>query len=198
MRRLTALALTLLLMGGLAACGDDDTDSSTPASTTADEVDGDTGDEGSGDEGSSDDESAAGSGAAGTVTVDGTTYSMDASQQCDPTDTGVDLLDRSLEAQFWGQSADGRVQLDVYIESFGGVPAQSVSWSGPEGIYGSSVTQLGGTWTGDNDDTYADPPVSVDGTRTTGSLTLWDASTMEESIDIDFDVTFPDELTSCR
>ena len=206
MRRLATLTFVLLLMGILAACGDDDGGAtSAPGDTASDDTaddDGGTSDgtaDGSSDDAAGDDQDgSAGSGAAGTVTVDGTTYGLDAAMQCDPTDTGVEVLERSLEAVFWSQTSDGRIQLDVYIEEFGGIPAQSVSWAGPEGIYGSSITQLGGTWTGDNDDTYADAPVSVDGTRATGSLTLWDAMTMEESIDLDFDVTFPAELTSCR
>jgi hypothetical protein len=36
MRRLATLALALLVAGSLAACGDDDTDTSAPADTTSD------------------------------------------------------------------------------------------------------------------------------------------------------------------
>lgn len=207
MRRLTVLALSALLLAALAGCGDDDdvseaTDDAPEIETLGSDDDTPTDDDGTDGEGSENDEpveaSGGAPGSAGTVTVDGTTYPMDGAQQCDTSGLDVDGVEREPEVQIWGASDDGRVQLDVYVQAFSGMPSYDVSWAGPEGIFGGGVMQLGGGWTDDNDQTYADAPVSVDGNRTTGSLTLYDAMTMSESIDIDFDVTFPETLTSCR
>ncbi|MGY6501694.1 MAG: hypothetical protein ACXIVQ_12505 [Acidimicrobiales bacterium] len=208
MHRTWKLVLGAVLVIGLVACGDDDTTADDANDSGVDVLAPDEGTEPAdgapqdGDAGRVDDgedqttEGAAGS--AGTVTVDGTTYPMDESQQCDTSDLGLDGVERELEAQFWASTDDGRVQLDVYVQEFAGTPSIDVSWSGPEGVFGGGVMQLGGAWTDDNDETYADAPVTVDGNRTTGSLTLYDAMTMSESVDIDFDVTFPEALTACR
>lgn len=201
MHRLAALALTLLLAGFLAACGDDDSDTSNPADTAAgsstadDTADGpadDTASDDPADEG--DDTPPASTGDAGTATVDGATYGFDRALRCDPDSVGVPGLEREIEAQFLG---DG-VQLDVYVESINGMPMHQVSWAGPEGIFGASFTQIGDSWMGEGDDIYQDSPVVVDGDRATGSVVLYDAMTMEDTIELDFDVTIPSETFACR
>jgi len=62
----------------------------------------------------------------------------------------------------------------------------------------ASFTQIGDSWMGEGDDIYQDSPVVVDGDRATGSVVLYDAMTMEDTIELDFDVTIPSETFACR
>jgi hypothetical protein len=198
MRRLATLALALLVAGSLAACGDDDTDTSAPADTTSDSP-APLGDDPSAvgdDAGSGGDDTPTGS--FGTATVGDTTYSFDQALRCEEDDLGIDGMEREIEAQFLGRSDDGRIQLDLYISEFSGMPMHDVSWAGPEGVFGASFTQIGGTWMGENDDVYQDAPIALDGDRATGSVVLYDGMTMEESIELDFDVVVPSDTFACR
>lgn len=200
MRRLATLAIAFLLMGFLAACGDDDGDTSAPSDDTSAVDDSDApADDGDADAPADDEEGDSvpevGSGDAGTVTIDGTTYDMNQALLCDPDSADTEMSDRELELQVLGEGGN---QLDVYISEMAGVPLHDVSWAGPEGIYGNGISQMGGAWTGQAGDTYADPPISVDGNRATGSVVLYDAMTMEESIELDFDVVIPSETFACR
>jgi hypothetical protein len=200
MRRFSILAIALLLGGLLVACGDDDGASSAPPApeSNGQATDSDADATADDDPGDTPPAAPSGTGAAGTVTIGGTTYGMDEALRCEEDSMDVPGIDRELEVQFFSRTDGGMVQLDLYISSIGTLPIHDVSWSGPEGIFGASITQQGGTWTGDGDETYQDAPISIDGNRATGSVVLYDAFTMEESIDIDFDVVIPDDTFACR
>ena len=198
MRRLTVLIASLLCVGLLVSCGDDDGGGAAPPADESSESAGNTTPPAA-IENDEPNESTSGSGAAGSVTVDGTTYALDEVNRCDPSDLDIAGLERELEVQFFGRSTDGeRVQIDLYHERFCCIPAHDVSGAGPEGIFGTSLIEQGGGWVDDAENQYPDPPVSFDGTRATGSLVLVDALTFEETIDIDFDVTVPEDLNVCR
>lgn len=207
LHRLAAIFASLVLVGSLAACGDDDTDSSAPDNNdTTEAASNGAGDE-SGSEGGSDtsDNSESGSeigseGAAGdwgTATVAGTDYPFDNASRCNPDSIDIEGLDDQIEAQFFSTVRD-RGQLDIFVAEVGGNPIHEVSWAGPEGIFGASFLQIGGTWMGDNDTVYQDSPVVISGDRATGSIVLFDSMTMEEELELDFDVTIPSETIACR
>jgi hypothetical protein len=199
MRRFAALALALLLAGSVAACGDDDSDTSAPAgSPDAADAPAEPGDDPAPENGDSPSAPPAGDGAAGTAIVDGTQYAFDEALRCEDDDIGIDNMERSLEAQFLGRSDGGSIQLDLYISDFGGFEMHDVSWAGPEGIYSTSIMESGGTWVGEMDEIYQDAPISIDGNRATGSVVAYDAMTMEATIDIDFDVVIPSDTFACR
>ena len=200
MRRFATLALVLLVAASLTACGDDDSDVSTPgdtASTTPAPLD-DGGSNPDEADSSGGDSSTGSPGAFGTATVGDTTYSFDEALRCEEGDLGIEGMEREVEAQFLGRSDDGRIQLDLYISEFSGMPMHDVSWAGPEGVFGASVTEIGGSWMGENDDIYQDAPIAIDGDRATGSVVLYDAMTMEDSLEVDFDVIVPSDTFACR
>lgn len=202
---LRLLAALTLLVGLLAACGNDDNgndddgpDVEAPAETETDPT-GENGDD-TGDEPAPEDADAApsgGSGAAGTVIVDGVEYAMDESIRCEP-DDGVEMLDRDLDLQFIGSGPDGRVIVHFYSGEIGSNPHQDVAYNGPEGVYGAFFSSFGGDeWFGEGDDTYDSAPFVVEGNRITGGGQLADSLTMEPGVSIELDVTFGDQMISC-
>lgn len=197
------LPALLLVLGVLAACGDEG-DAGDASSATGD---GETaGDADLADDNATEDgneagggEPAPGGGGAGTVTVDGTTYDIDETRTCDPAEVDVDIVERELELQGAGSSGDERVQIDVYIEELGGTPTHQVSWSGPEGIYGGAASDFGGGWTDPEAGTTLDgPPIEVDGDRVSGELSAPSSTGDGDSIDVSFDLALPTDFSPCR
>jgi hypothetical protein len=196
-RKLIPTVLTAAL--ALAACGGED-ETSEPAAaeagtdSTADTEDADVeaGDGTNPDEAPADGSEEApggdddatepvGSEAVGTVTVAGTEYAISEVRRCEPLDEGG--IERELELQGFGQSPDGeRVQIDVYQQSIGGAPFDDVSWAGPEGVFGGPD----------------DADLTVDGDEVSGSATLVDAMTQEESVAVSFTLPIPSDELACR
>ena len=200
-RLFTALAL---IVGLLAACGNDDdsappNDDATPAADNGDDPGDDPGDGPTDDPGETDTENggASASADAGTFTVDGVTYGIHEAMQCDPSDFDVDMVELLLDTQYLGRSDEGGVIVHISHSEFAGNPSWDVSYNGPEGVFGAHLSDVGGQWMGEQDDTYAEAPVTVEGNNITGAATLYDPMTMEESVEVSFAVTFPDQLISC-
>ncbi|MBX9471060.1 hypothetical protein [Microcella sp.] len=117
----------------------------------------------------------------GTATVGGTSYDITELRNCEP--LNQDAVESSLELQGFGETADGeRVQIDVYIQTIGGTPLDVVSWSGPEGVFGTQD--------------HAD--VQLADNRVSGSATMVDSFTLEEELAIEYDLAVPNELIDCR
>ena len=125
-------------------------------------------------------------------------YSFNRALRCDPDTLGVEGVSSEIEAQFLGSGDGDNLQLDLMVSEVAGMPMHSVSWSGPEGIYGASFSKIGDSWMGDGNDTYQDAPIVISGDRATGSVVLYDALTMEDPLEVDFDVTIPSETFACR
>ena len=121
--------------------------------------------------------------ALGTVRVnDFTTYTITELRNCEPLSDGT--IERELELQGFGEHEGDRVQIDVYKQMVGGSAGNEISWSGPEGVFGSSgVAQI--TW-------------GPDSANVLGSSTMVDAQTQEEKIKVAFDLQVPDETVDCR
>lgn len=119
--------------------------------------------------------------AVGTVEVDGTSYGISEVLRCEPFDDGV--VDRELELQGFGEAPDGtRVQIDVYVEELSGMPFDDVSWSGPEGVYGSPE----------------DAEVDFTGDNVTGTAVLHQAMGDGTTVTVSFDLPVPADLFACR
>lgn len=117
----------------------------------------------------------------GTATVGGTSYDITELRNCEP--LNQDAVESSLELQGFGETADGeRVQIDVYIQTIGGTPLDVVSWSGPEGVFGTQD--------------HAD--VQLADNRVSGSAIMLDSFTLEDELAIEYDLAVPNELIDCR
>jgi hypothetical protein len=207
MRATRVLALVALLVGLLAACGNDDADITGPAdaddtTTTAAESDpadpqDDDADEGADDGTDTDDSPAPSSGDAGTFTVDGVTYQMHEAINCELDDLGIEIREPILDTQYLGSSDDDRVTVHISLAEINDNPGWDVAYNGPEGVFGSHLTEMGGEWVGEQDDTYSEAPVSVDGNTISGAVTLYDSMTMEDTVETEFEVTFPSQTTRC-
>lgn len=219
MRRITTLAAMLLLTGALAACGDDDDDSLTLQTDSQGNVipgSGDIADNGEpspddipgigeGSSGESEgDGSAGGGGSLGTVTVDGVEYGLDEAIRCEESTTDDGTIERLLEVMYTGGEGDGQVRLDLYSteSDLGAGPQllQSVNWSGPEGRFNGGGTEINGSWlhTADHTPGTGEAPYTRDGDRITGATSMAGDRDPDTTIEISFDVVFPDETTSCR
>ena len=202
MRSLRLLAALALAISLLAACGNDDDDSAPPSDDGTTDQAGDNGDDPSAVPGDNrgdapENGGAPASGDAGTFTVDGVTYGLHEAMQCDPSYFDVDMVERLLDTQYVGRSDEGSVIIHIAHSELAGNPNWDVSYNGPEGVFGSHLSELGGQWMGEQDDTYAEPPVTVEGNNITGAATLYDPMTMEDSVEVSFDVTFPDQMINC-
>lgn len=118
----------------------------------------------------------------GRVTVDGVAYDLDSVHACDPLNDG--LVERELELQGTGTHDGDRFQVDVYVQTVGGQPMNDVAWSGPEGIFG--------------DPRELHLTVDDAASHVSGTATLHDAMTQEETISIEFDVQIPSDTVACR
>ncbi|MDZ7679136.1 MAG: hypothetical protein U5K29_11350 [Acidimicrobiales bacterium] len=210
MRRITMIALSALLIGALAACGDD-TDGDDSALTFQTDAEGNiTSDEdlaGVPDddpdddippigEGSSDDggEPTSGSGAVGTVAVDGVEIGLDEVIRCEEDSSDLEDIERLLEVSYTG----GDYFLSLYTSEVANVGVtQSVDFASPDGRFGGSSVETAGGWTGVSGPSET-PPYTVDGNRITGSATLTGSMDPDASVEVSFDVVFPDETTQCR
>lgn len=215
MRRTTTIALCALLLGSLAACGDDDS-TDDGASPTDDEgftfqtdAEGNVtsdGDDISDDdipdigEGSSDDEGAGsdsegGSGAVGTVTVDGVEFGFDEVLRCEEDSSDLDDIERMLEVFYTG----GDYRLDLYTSEMDNVGVtQTINWAGPDGRFNGGAVDTAGGWNDGITGPSETPPYTVEGNRITGSATLAGDFDPDTLIEVSFDVVFPDETTRCR
>jgi len=179
----TAVAILLVAAGCTSAESGDSVDGSPtgpPADSVTDGSAADAPGEGddSGDDGSSVDEPGA---ELGTVSVEGAVYSITELRNCVP--LSDDVIEGELELQGIGTSADGeRVQIDVYVETLAGQPFNSVSWAGPEGVWGNPE----------------DAAITFAGDRVSGSATLVEALTQEGALPIEFDLEVPADLIECR
>jgi len=108
------------------------------------------------------------------------TYEITEVRRCDP--LVMDMLERELEVQGMGDHEDERVQIDVYVQEVGGTRLDEVSWTGPEGVFGGPE----------------DARVTFDGSRVSGSATLVDGLTQEQTLPVSFDLEVPAEILSCR
>lgn len=113
---------------------------------------------------------------------DFTTYSITELRNCEPLNDGI--IERELELQGFGQHEGERIQIDVYKQMVAGSAGNEVSWSGPEGVFGSSDI-AGITW-------------APDGASVLGSSELVDSMTQTERLMIDFDLQVPSETVACR
>lgn len=110
------------------------------------------------------------------------TYSITELRNCEPLNDGT--IERELELQGFGEHEGERIQIDVYKQMVAGGAANEVSWSGPEGVFGSSdIAQI--TW-------------GPDGASVLGSSELVDSMTQTERLMISFDLQVPTETVACR
>ena len=116
----------------------------------------------------------------GTVEVAGTTYEITEVRRCDP--LVMDMMERDLEVQGLGEHDGQRVQIDVYIQKIADQQMDEVSWAGPEGIFGGPEGAV----------------VDFSGDRVSGTATLLDAMTMEDTLPVTFDLEVPDEILQCH
>lgn len=220
MRRTTTFAaLAVLLIGALTACSDDDTDSGAgpagsddaelvietdaegnvtsdqdPAGAPDDVADEDIPPigEDSGDDGG---EPRSGSGAAGTVTVDGAEFGLDEVVRCEEDSSDLEDIERLLEVSYTG----GDHFLSLYTSEMANVGVtQSVDLASPDGRFGGGSVETAGGWNDGITGPSETPPYTVDGNRITGSATLTGTMDPDASVEVSFDVMFPDETTQCR
>lgn len=116
----------------------------------------------------------------GWVEVEGTRYDITELRRCEPFE--MDLLESELELTGLGESDGERVQIDVLVQTMAGMPADDVSWAGPEGIFGGPE----------------DADVSFTGDRVSGTATLLESLMMEETLAVSFDLEVPTEIHECR
>lgn len=180
-RPLRALLALLLAAGLLAACGNDDDAPTTPSGDTTAPADGNGDSNGdtdsNGDDGAWPPGDSAGSGAAGTVTIDGTTYTIDAVRECDVTDFfDGDDRERTFMMQGIGLvDPDDEWSDEVVVTVYEGITTnpdrdmQGIGWNGPEGLYDGLATG-NDVWTVVSD--MIDGPPLEFGDRITGELNL--------------------------
>ncbi|WP_110588301.1 hypothetical protein [Microbacterium suaedae] len=113
---------------------------------------------------------------------DFTTYAITELRNCEPLNDGT--IERELELQGFGEHEGTPIQIDVYKQMVAGSAGNEVSWSGPEGVFGSSdIASI--TWAGEGDNVL-------------GSSTLVDGATQSEKIMVGFDLQVPAETVACR
>lgn len=125
--------------------------------------------------------------ALGTVSVDGTEYEITEMRNCVPLEQAG--LERELDLQGFGNLDSETVQIDVYVQTIGGAPLDGVSWSGPEGVFGSSQWEM---------DFDHEVVVEVSGDQVTGSAVLSDSLEGTETVSVEFTLPVPDELIDCH
>ncbi len=216
MRRITTMAILALLMGGLTACGNDDSDDASLSFQT--DADGnvvdddsdtsgadpgppdDSGDdipdigEGSGN-GDSGGEGTGGSGAAGTMTIDGVEIGFDEVLRCEEDSTDLDDIERMLEIFYTG----GDYRLELFTSDMANVGlSQSINVAGPDGRFNGGGVETANGWVDGVSGTSDEPPYELDGNRITGSGTLSADRDSDTLVEVSFDVVFPDDTTQCR
>lgn len=200
-RSLRALIALMLAAGLMAACGNDDDTAAPGPGDNGEEApidDGDSDNDGGndGDDGAWPPGDARGAGDAGTVTVDGTTYAIDAVRECDVTDFFAgDNAERTYMVEGIGLE-DPEVDWsdEVVITVYTGTrtnpeqDAQGMSWDGPEGLYDNSAVG-NGTWTSGTD-TLDGPPLDITDDRIAGELFLR-SSLGNPPVDVTVDIATP-------
>lgn len=217
MRRITTMALFALLVGGLAACGDDDNDASLSFQTDAEGnlvPEGDSADdapdtdpapsddsddgippigEGSGNGEASD--GSGGSGAAGTMTVDGLEVGLDEVIRCEEDSSDLDDIERLLEVSYTG----GDYFLSLYTSELDNVGVtKSIDVATPDGRFGGGSVETATGWNDGLTGPSETPPYRVDGGRITGSAIVTGSMDPDVEFEVSFDLVFPDETTQCR
>jgi hypothetical protein len=198
MRRITITVISLLFMGALVACGDDDEattpaqgdDTSGNATAPPPDRDGDT----ATDENSGSANGETPSGAAGTVTADGQTHRFERVVNCEPPDAGIPDHEARLAVSALGE--DG-IALHVRLESFGDLDAQSLDWFGPDGVFNGGATQVGDGWLDTAEVSTPEPPLTITDDRITGVVTVVNTRATDESMELTIDVPYPSETISC-
>ncbi|MFV2198632.1 hypothetical protein [Nocardiopsis sp. LOL_012] len=123
----------------------------------------------------------------GTVSVDGVEYEITEVRNCVPLEqVGVE---RELELQGRGVSNGETVQIDAYVQKIGGMSMDSVSWSGPEGVFGSNQGAMG---------SGQEVALETSGDQVTGSAVLNDALEGTETVSVEFTLPVPGELIDCH
>ncbi|KOX09967.1 hypothetical protein [Nocardiopsis sp. NRRL B-16309] len=189
-----ALLLALALVPAASACsalgtGDEDTTPQDDASVTdeaaAEEA---AAEEAAAEEGAQEESDGGDAGTVlGTVSVDGVEYEITEVRNCVPLEQAG--VEREVELQGRG-SVDGEtIQVDAYVQTIGGAPMDSISWSGPEGVFGSNQ---GATGSGQ------EVALEVSGSQATGSAVLNDALAGTETVSVEFTLPVPDELVDCH
>lgn len=172
----------LISLGACAPANNDGLDG-TESGQQADSgsADGGSAGDGNGSDGDSGNDAGSAGGATGTATLGGTTYDLSTVILCERYDDGT--VSYELELIAYGNAPGGGIaQLDLYKEEVLDRPSDSISWSGPEGLYSS----------------LDDATVTVAGDTVTGAGTLFDAETETTSLSISFEVALPAEATACR
>ena len=175
---IAALAFTTLMLGGCASA------SVEPSAPGSDSNHSATSEDVSPESSATDSEPVTEPGAAlGTVRINQlTTYAITELRNCEPLKNGT--IERELELQGFGEHNGEPIQIDVYRQKVAGSAANSVSWSGPEGVFGSSdVARI--TW-------------APEDANVLGSSELIDSLTQTEKILIGFDLQVPAETVACR
>ena len=211
MRRTTTIALCALLLGSLAACGDDDS-TDDGASPTDDEgftfqtdaegnVTSDPDDipdigEGSGDDGDDAGGGEGGSGAVGTMTIDGVEIGFDDVLRCEEDSSDLDDIERMLEIFYTG----GDYRLDLFTSEIDNVGvSQSMHLASPDGRFNGGALEGPNGWFDSTSGTTSDEPAyTLDGNRITGSATLSGDFDPDMLVEVSFDAVFPDETRQCR
>ncbi|GHC83762.1 hypothetical protein GCM10007079_25160 [Nocardiopsis terrae] len=123
----------------------------------------------------------------GTVSVDGAEYEITEVRNCVPLEqVGIE---RELELQGFGDLDGETVQVDAYVQTIGGASMDSVSWSGPEGVFGSGQGAAG---------SGQEVALEVSGDQVTGSAVLGDALAGTETVSVELTLPVPDELVDCH
>lgn len=119
----------------------------------------------------------------GTVRInDFTTYAITELRNCEPLNDGT--IERELELQGFGEHDGERIQIDVYMQMVAGSAGNEVSWSGPEGVFGSSeIARI--TW-------------GAGDMNVLGSSEMVDSMTQTERLMIGFDLQVPVDTVACR
>lgn len=211
MRRFTITAISLLLMGTLVACGDDDEASNTPPADNSEET-GDTSDpapigegddDGDGDEeatGGTDEEAgeggddAAPAGGAGTVTANGETYGFNDVMNCEPPEAVVPDMENTLAVS--ALASDG-IAVHVRVSMMGDRVFQDLDFYGPDGAYNGGANQVGDEWANAVDEMTPESPLTITDDQITGTVTVVNTRATDETFDIDVDIPFPTEVSSC-
>ncbi|WP_304454818.1 hypothetical protein [Nocardiopsis sp. YSL2] len=123
----------------------------------------------------------------GTVTVDGAEYQITEVRNCAPLEQAG--VERELELQGRGVFDGEAIQVDAYVQTIGGASMDSVSWSGPEGVFGSQQAAMG---------SGQEVVLEVSGDQATGRAVLSDALEGSETVSVEFTLPVPGELVDCH
>lgn len=123
----------------------------------------------------------------GRVSVDGNDYRIERLRLCEPHEIAGGT---TVELELQGDTrVDGeRAQIDLGILSLAGgaLKQHSVSWSGPEGVFGNDQGMP------------SDEVITLADGRASGEATLSDAFGSGETVEVRFDLPLPTDTFACR